>query len=282
MTENNTKFSELFLTCDTREQSAIVVNKKQPSAIIKGKLLSEYTNDEIIYLSKKRPRIWGLASYFMKGGAEVIIDKLDKCDYKIEGMYQDKEVNLGIEYKTLEDMAGSIEDLEWKLPESYKLYEDVALCIEGRLNIIERGNFQYIRNWANEEASVLRYDLYTSRVQTWTNLSVQVRQFERDSMFPYVVEDLLNYIVKGTHTSFRYKETNNQDVIFKMLIQIPGVGLKTLNKFFTKYPKSSMKDIMAYSVDELKEYFGNDRGIKIYNVLNNVNYIESKTKKKKT
>ena len=271
---SDNKFSEIFLTCDTREQSAIIQNRKVPSAIIKGKLLSEYTNDQIIKLTKQRPRIWTLSNYCMKRGAEVVIDKLDRCDYSIQGFWNGKYVNVGIEYKTLEDIAGSIKDLEWKLPECYGYYDTVCLFVEGRQNIIKREDFYYIRNYREKNASVLRFDNFTSKMEIWRNQGIIVREFEKECMFPVVLEDVLNWITKDVHKTFSAKlQNSNEDILIKMLSHVPGIGIKTVMKILKTYPNTSMKDLLGYSLDDLIKLIGKDKGKKLYGVLNNVEVI---------
>jgi ERCC4-type nuclease len=271
MADIEQKFSELLITCDTREQSALIQNKKVPTAIIKGKLISEYSNDEIIKLTKQRPRIWQVANYCMKKGAEVVIDNLDRCDYKIEGIYQGKVVCLGVEYKTLNDIAGSIDDLTWKLPEAYAQFGDVALFVEGRLNIVPVGQFYYVRNFEKRDASVLRFDKLTGYLETWRQLGIHVRQFEREDMFPIVLEDLLNYITKDVHTTFSTKTQCNEDIVIKMLCQVPGLGVKTISKMLRKR-KFTVFEFINMNIEELQSIAGKDKGIKIYNAIHSIEW----------
>lgn len=269
MADLEQKFSELLITCDTREQSAFVQNRKVPSAIIKGKLISEYSNDEIIRLTKQRPRIWQVANYFMQRGAGVIIDNLERCDYRIQGIYQGKYVDIGVEYKTLNDVAGSIDDLTWKLPEAYNIFEDVALFVEGRLTIVQKEKFFYVRNFANEDASVLRFDKLTGHLETWRQLGIHVRQFEREDMFPVVLEDLLNYITKDCHTTLSIKKPCNEDTVLKMLCNVPGLGAKTISKMLSKR-KFTVFEFVNMDLEEMKTLAGKDKGTKIYNTVRGI------------
>ncbi len=266
MADDEQKFSGLLLTADTREQSAIIQNRNVPSAIIKGKLISEYSDIEIAKLMKQRPRIWSLANYCMQRGADAVIDNLDRCDYKIEGVYNGKVVSLGIEYKTLVDIAGSIGDLAWKLPEAYAHFDEVALLVEGRLNIVQKQNFYYVRNYANDDASVLRFDRLTGHLETWRRLGIHVRQFENVGMFPIVVEDLLNWVTKDCHTTFSTRKPCNEDIVLKMLCQVPGVGVKTISKMMSKR-RLTMFEIANMDIEELKKLAGNDRGTRIFNAF---------------
>ena len=271
---SDNKYREACLICDTREQSAIIKNRKVPSAIIKGKPLSEYTNDEIIKLTKQRPRIWAVSNYCMKRGAEVIIDKLDRCDYKIEGFWNNRYVNVGIEYKTLEDIAGSLDDLEWKLPECYKHFDTVCLFVEGKQNIIKNGDFYYIKNYREKNASVLRYDKFISRMETWRNQGIIVREFEKECMFPIVLEDVLNWITKDVHKTFSAKLPTNEDLLIKTLTQIPGIGIIAVMKILKTYPNTSIKDLLGYSIEDLQKLIGKDKGKRLYSALNNVDVVD--------
>ena len=271
---SDNKFSEIFLTCDTREQSAIIRNRKVPSAIIKGKLLSEYTNEQIINLTKRRPRIWTLSNYCMKRGAEVVIDTLDRCDYSIQGFWNGKFVNIGIEYKTMEDIARSIKDLEWKLPECYKYYDTVCLFVEGRQDIIKRDKFYYMRNYREKDASVLRFDNFVSKMEIWRSQGIIVREFEKECMFPVVLEDVLNWVTKPVHKTFSAKLQTNEDLVIKMLSQIPGMGIKSIMKILDTYPNTSIKDLLGYSSEDLKNLIGKDKGKRLYCALNNIEMMD--------
>ncbi|MDT8337554.1 MAG: ERCC4 domain-containing protein, partial [Candidatus Izemoplasmatales bacterium] len=75
-------------------------------------------------------RINAISTFFEKHGAVVERNTLNLCDYHIEGSFRDKEINLGIEGKTLVDFSQSYQDLPHKLLKSYELYDHVGLIVE--------------------------------------------------------------------------------------------------------------------------------------------------------
>ena len=272
-------FSGVVITCDTREQSAAIQNRKQPSAIVKDKfLLSEYTERELALLAESRPRIFSVYNHFSRKGAEVAIGKLDRCDYYVEGSHRDHDVNLGIEYKYITDYAGSHEDLPFKIWESTGIYESVGLFIEGKVDVEDSGNFYFVRNPAGE--NVLRYDLFQARLATWQNLGVHVRTFDNLNCFAPSLENLLDYITKETHKSFEYKEPCGSDLILKMLCQIPGVKIGTVSKILKDNSEMTFAELYNYDLKWYQSKVGKVTGLKLYNILHDVNYKPEVKKKK--
>lgn len=272
-------FSGVVITCDTREQSACIQNRKQPSAIVKDKFFfSEYTERELSLLAESRPRIFSVYNHFSRKGAEVAIGKLDRCDYYVEGSHRSHTVNLGVEYKYITDYAGSQEDLPFKLWESTCMYESVGLFVEGRYDIEPIGDNFFIKNYAGE--SVLRYDLFQARLATWFEKGVHVREFDDISYFAPTLENLIDYVTKDTHKSFEYKEPCGSDLILKMLCQIPGVKIGTVSKILKDNSEMTFAELFNYDLKWYQGKVGKVTGLKLYNILHDVNYKPEVKKKK--
>lgn len=272
-------FSGVVITCDTREQSACIQNRKQPSAIVKDKFfLSEYTERELSLFAESRPRIFSVYNHFSRKGAEVAIGKLDRCDYYVEGSHRDHTVNLGVEYKHITDFAGSYEDLPWKLWESYGIYSEVGLFVEGRIDIEEREPYQFVKNWAGE--SVLRFDLFQSRLATWQDQGVHVRTFEKLNHFAYTLENVVDYVTKEGHKSFTYKEPCGSDLVLKMLCQIPGIKINTVSKILKDNSEMTFAELYNYDLKWYQSKVGKITGQKLYSILHDTNYKHEIKKKK--
>lgn len=272
-------FSGVIITCDTREQSAAIQNRKQPSAIVKDKFfLSEYTERELSLLAESRPRIFSVYNHFSRKGAEVAIGKLDRCDYYVEGNHRNHIVNLGVEYKFITDYAGSQEDLPFKLWESAQMYENVALFIEGEIPIEECGENYFIRNPVGD--NVLRYDLFQARIASWQEKGVHVRTFESLKHFAPSLENLVDFVTKYTHKSFEYKEPCGSDLVLKMLCQIPGVKIGTVSKILKDNSEMTLAELYNYDLKWYQGRVGKVTGQKLYNILHDANYKPEVKKKK--
>jgi predicted DNA-binding helix-hairpin-helix protein len=88
-------------------------------------------------------------------------------------------------------------------------------------------------------------------------------------MFPVVLEDLLNYITKDVHTTFSTKTPCNEDVMIKMLSQVPGLGVKTISKMLRKR-KFTVFEFVNMDIEEMKKLAGKDKGTKIYNAMHGI------------
>ena len=259
-------FNEVFITCDTREQSALVPNRKTASAIVPGKfLISDYTEAELVQLAEKRPRIFSVFNHFSRKGAEVGIGKLDRCDYFVTGYHRGFEISLGVEYKQLSDFFGSHEDLPWKLWESQGVYQDVALCVEGRVEVDEHDGYFYVKN--NAALDSLRYDLYQARLAEWQQQGVNVRQFDKLDYFAPTLENLVDFVSKSNHKSFEYREPCQAGLVLKMLCQIPGVKLITVQKLLKDNPDMSFGELMGHDLKWMKGKVGKITGEKLWGVL---------------
>jgi hypothetical protein len=75
MTDINNEFSELICIADTRERMQSRINRMETFITSKGGLFDR--------------------------------SKLDLCDYHIEGYFREKQISIGIEYKTFIDYNSS-------------------------------------------------------------------------------------------------------------------------------------------------------------------------------
>lgn len=276
------EFPGIFITCDTREQSAYIKNHKEPSAIVKGKyLISEYTDSELAYLAKKRPRIFSIYNYFSRKGAEIGIGKLDRGDYHVTGTHRGFDVDLCVEYKHLTDFMGSHEDLPWKLYELSELYNDVGLFVEGQVHIDEQNGFQFVRCFGSD-TDVLRYDLYQARLATWADMGIHVRQFERADLFAATIENLIDYVTKSGHKSFEWREPCGSELTLKMLCQIPGIKVTTVSKLLKDNKNMGFAELLTQDMKWMQGKVGKLTGEKLWRILHDVEYVPEKKKVSKS
>jgi ERCC4-type nuclease len=88
-------------------------------------------------------------------------------------------------------------------------------------------------------------------------------------MFPVVLEDLLNYITKGVHTTFSTKTRCSEDTMIKMLSSVPGLGVKTISRMLRKR-KFTVFEFVNMDIEEMKKLTGKDKGTKIYNAIHDI------------
>lgn len=233
----NDGFAELILTIDTRE--------------------------------KGTERINSIQNYFELRGAYVEKKALKRCDYWIDGVYRDIQVDIGIEYKTIEDFAGSHQDLPWKLAESFDTYSDVALFVEtGQYDLIDVESGTLIRNYRlKDKEGTLRYDVFQNMLRSFARDGIYTQTFLNVFEFPRSVHNLLNYIVKPTHKGIQYKSTDASSIYRNMIMQIPGIGIHKANKCVVDFP--TLYDLCINAVDHHQEVFGKITGNRVYEFCRN-------------
>lgn len=289
------EYPGILITCDTREQSALITNHKSATAIKKDTyFISDYSAEEKIELAKKRPRIYGVYEHFERKGALVGISKLDRCDYHIigvvdavddsgevftvSGQHKQHSINLGVEFKHLEDFTGSHVDLPWKLLESASKYDQVALFIEGKIDIEQIGDFWFIKSVGGP--STLRYDLFQARLAAWQEKGVHVRCFDNAFMFAPTLENLIDYCAKEGHTAFGFRDECPAELPLKMLTQIPGVKLHTLNKLLADTPEMTMAELLEKDMKWMQKQIGKKTGEMLWRILHDVTFKGPEKKKR--
>ncbi len=173
------ELSELILTIDTREQN--------------------------------QRRIDTLKMWFEFHNGIVEHNKLDLCDYKIEGTYRGIDINLGIEAKSIGDFSTSFQDLPDKLARAYELYTDVGLFIEA-------GNYTFTPELDNFHSNIVTVVNPKDNVSVSVPLAVlqnlcasltrngiHVRQIRSEYAFPYDLANLLIYISNPVHDGLHIK-----------------------------------------------------------------------------
>lgn len=256
--DNPDMFSEIVVTIDTRE--------------------------------KKQSRIKAITNYFEERGGIVELQKLDLCDYEICGIFREKEINLGIECKSMVDFMNSYKDLPDKLARSFELYDHVALfVVEGTYQIkedIDGYNCTLINPaLEGDKGNTLKLAVYESALESWTREGIIIRRLRSELQWPYSMKNLMAYLVKDTYGGLYLADKSDESIMFNMLMCIPGVGIKQAKKLYHDF--GNLYWICHMAEDHILDCLGPKRGKKIYDFLHSkdlndkAKYIRGQEKGKK-
>jgi hypothetical protein len=221
---------------------------------------------------KSLSRIDVFKEFIEQNGGSVERGTLQLCDYKLEGVFREKEINIGIEYKTLNDFSSSYQDLPDKLARSYDLYNDVALFIETpnfKVSSID-GFHATIVNPAvlDGSADVLNYAVLYNSIESWQTEGVHIRQLHTEMFMGYAISSVLINITKDTHRGLEISKSKDyKSAYLNCLSKIDGVGYKTAQKIAKYYPNFYW--LSAYSGDDLIDKLGKSTGKKMYGFVHN-------------
>jgi hypothetical protein len=244
MVFNDTEFEELDVVIDTREKDNIRINT--------------------------------FKSYFESRGACVTKGTLHRCDYSIEGIYRDIPIKLGIEYKSLDDFAGSHSELPWKMVESYDTYEDVALFVEmGQYDLqdLDDGGSMFCNYAIRDKIGVLRYDVFQNMLRSFAMDGVYIQTYPYTFEFPRSAHNLMNYIVKPMHNGIRYKPKSFEEVYTNMLMQMPGIGLTNAKKIKEHF--KNFYELCVFAEPHHIDAVGNATGKKLHKFFHSGEMIDN-------
>ena len=222
---------------------------------------------------KDQKRVQGLQEYVEKHNGVFQKEGLPNnggCDYKIEGNYKDAEINIGIEYKTLTDFAGSYQQLSARFVNAYKLYSHVALFLEVpkySFGIDEDGFHGTIENPSVRDGSadVLKYFTFQGVMQSLARVGIYVVRIQSAVEFPYALGWFVNYVSNPVHSTMEFGIKDYPNQYLSSLIKIPSVGVKAAIKLTKQY--SCYQDILNASQSDLQRCIGNRVGGVVYDWL---------------
>lgn len=225
---------------------------------------------------RDQKRISAITTFFEKHGAIVEKSKLDLCDYHIEGDFRGKEINLGIEAKTLVDFSSSYQDIPPKLMKSYDLYSDVALFVQtGQygFNVGADGLLCTIKNPAVRDghADILTLPSFENALGSWANDGIIVRQVQHPAQWPYTMYNILISLAKPIHSGLQLKELDPYSVTKNMLVCIPGIGIESADKLIDQF--GNFHWIACHSWDDLKDTVGASKATILHDVFNNQDMV---------
>ncbi len=192
---------------------------------------------------KSSTRIEIFKNFIEGNGGAVEKGALTLCDYKLEGMFREKEISLGIEFKTLSDFSSSYQDLPDKLARSFELYSDVGLFVEvPQFKVSSADEFHAtVINSAvpDGSANVLNYAALMNSLESWQTEGIHVRQIGAEYLFGYALGSVLINITKETHRGLEISKIKDYKTAYLNCIsKLDGVGYKTalkIAKYFFLY-----------------------------------------------
>ena len=231
---------------------------------------------------KNTDRINSISDAFENFGACVEFSKLELCDYHIQGIFRDKEINLGIEAKSLPDYANSYKDLSWKLLEAYKYYEDVAIFVEtGQYGLKIEGLHAFIRNpkAPGDIGDILTVAELHNSLQSFRESGIIVHELSYAAQFPYTAYATMIYLSKEFHHGVETKieDVNNytRDDIYwgtiSMLVKIPGIGIKTAQKLMEKL--GNLYWCVSMSEEDIADIIGRRNARNVYEFFRSTKYL---------
>lgn len=211
---------------------------------------------------KDNKRISTITKYFESRGACVITKKLDTLDYHISGFYNDKEVNLGIEYKTGSDFACNQKELHDRFARALLEYDNVGLILEHDYSRI------YDATTKNTEVTLFEYIVSSDMILTtnYMGLKNTLRTYGREGVltgeinklfeFPRMVITFLNYITSDDHKGICFENGDKRNILMK----IPGIGVDKSNKLLLQF--GSIYNVINASNEDIQKCIGKKNGEK--------------------
>lgn len=192
------------------------------------------------------------------------------CDYRVEGVYKEQDINLGIEYKTLTDFSSSYQKLGQRFRNAYNYYDEVALVLEVpkyAFTLEPDGFHGTISNprVRDGKADVLKYATFQGVLQSIARSGVYVVRIQNSDEFPYALGWLVNYISNPIHTMMDWGLNEYSDQYLSSLSKIPSVGIKKASKIASEYPR--YHELVEASQKELQELLGDRGGSAVYEFL---------------
>lgn len=221
---------------------------------------------------KDKARIKVVTDYFRSRGACVIVDTLETCDYHLTGLFGPdenvQEINVGIEFKTGTDMAGSFSELPDRFARAYNNYDWVGLIIQHDHQDIIDGvgdsPFYYYQPTADLALRMNYYNLQ-GLLRTYALEGVLVGQTWQLFEVPRMMVSFLYHVTTIGHRGIEFKDRND---IRNPLMKFPGISTKKATKLVSEFgsldnifrapEKDIQKSIGKVSGQRFREYMAKD------------------------
>lgn len=227
----------------------------------------------------EKTRIKAIEDWFTSQGAIVEHEELALCDYVLVGKFRGFPVNIGSEYKTMDNfLRDSIEDMEDKLTRSMEIYDTVALFIEA-------GNYTFKPNPdnchcvldysgatkasmkqnsnGNPEPQSKTLAAFEGFCDTLQSNGIHVRQLRSEAQFPYSVYNLLVYQTKPHR--LKIKTMTYEAWLLNHFLDLPTIGIVKAKKLILRYPNPFW--IASASEESLVSVLGKVTGRVVYQHL---------------
>lgn len=191
-------FSDLNLTIDTRERDQGRINR--------------------------------IKMYFENRGAEVQRKALQDFDYHVTGEYKEWPIDLGIEYKTINDIVSTWKELPERFARAVQHVDHLGLFIEGRITTHTHQDTGVIfveNSTADETGETMTYSTMMSKLLQWSMYSgLYVWNFQTVRDFGPSMENLLNHITNVPHSLLELPRKDVKRDRFAFYQNIPSIGGK--------------------------------------------------------
>lgn len=215
-----------------------------------------------------------IRNYFEDKGGDASLGSLNDYDYRVVGEYRGIPVDVGIEYKRIDDLLGNWKRLQTRFAKAIQHTSDIAIFIEGPVKIHQhfgaelvsrQGNHVKIRLIGSKKSYVINpyapedevgellpYTTYQSKLAQWQEVGVQVRQFDELNMFGDSVLNLLGHLVPTTkHPYLELPKTDYRRERFLWYQTIPRIGADTAMKL-AAFPLHHWIDNVDLLVEAIK------------------------------
>jgi hypothetical protein len=185
---------------------------------------------EINEIPRKEPieAVKHIVAWFVERGATVKSVQGNSCKFVIYGKFRDKTVDLGIDIMDISELCNEWPELPTKLGNIIEHYVDVGLFICGKIDV-QRGNDKYFVTNPKMQGSLF-YDTYQSRLQTYTELGINVRQFDNLWQFGPSLDNLLHHLTGFPHTGLTPTRDDRFKLNYSMYQNLPKCGASTAAK----------------------------------------------------
>lgn len=203
-------------------------------------------------------RIDNVAKFFDERGAYVCKCALKTCDYHITGRFNDHDIDIGIEFKTGSDYAGSFEGLNDRLARAFEQYDHVGLILQHTHNELSDGpdgNPSYTYNLKEGLTLYCNYFTLQNGLRSFGNEGVLVGQAWSSYEVPRLMVAFLYYITSDNHHGLCFKDRYD---IRNSILKMPGVGVKTANKLIERY--GTIYNIITAPSNDIKLTLGPKTG----------------------
>lgn len=222
---------------------------------------------------KSKERINHLKEWFFERGGTVQMGTVKYCDYHIMGGFRGKYIDLGLEFKALDDFCTSYHELHERFANTCIEYQNVALFIEGRisLQLSDVTGKYYVKNHIGlvgkegEEvnlAEICPLMVYHHNIHEFERLGIHVSQFDFIYMFGPYLDALLNYLTNYPFSGVRLKKEDPRKAWYSMYAQIDGFGPKSCDKIADASPGYWLDN-----PDELRTRLGKETTKKLLNMI---------------
>lgn len=232
---------------------------------------------------KDKTRIRAIEEWATKYGiCSIEHRELPLCDYSLMGEFRDKDINLGVEYKSWDNfLSDATDDMEDKITRSQEMYSEVAFFIEAgnytfkpheddchctmQFSDMAKAGFRKRGIKETELPATKTLAGYEGFLETMSLNGIHVRQLRSEAQFPYSLHNLLIYLSNAPHL-LKVKELSYENWLVNHYMTLPGIGYVRAKKLILNFPNPAW--LCSASEESLISALGRTIGRVIYQHLN--------------